>query len=248
MNLEEYGQMYQLESTHWYFVGKVKLIERIVRQNVGVSPELRFLDVGCGTGNILQMLSRHGSAVGLDISHEALHFCRMRSLDKLCLAQPDSFLPFTDESFDVVSAFDMLEHVDEDWKLLLEIKRVCRKGGKILLTVPAHPFLWSEHDVALHHRRRYTKASFRSLIGKANLHIVRFSYANSFLFPVAVAYRTLRKVLKHDTGQVQSEFFVNLPRLLNRLLLSIFVCEGGILSRLNLPMGLSLLTVCEKKG
>jgi len=246
MNLEEYRQMYELENTHWYFRGKRSLVKTLLSHVLDSKAKYKLLDVGCGTGNILVMLQEFGEAVGVDNSPVALEFCRTRNLTALHQTLPGDRLPFPDQSFDVVCAFDLLEHIDDDLSFLKEIKRVTRKNGNILLIVPAHPQLWSDHDVALHHRRRYTRKQFRDLIRDAGLAFDRITYLNSILFPVAVAYRTLRKILPgKSSSEAQSEFFVKLPSLVNAVLLKIFETEGLLLPRVNIPFGLSLLAVCN---
>ncbi len=239
--------MYELENTHWYFRGKRTLVKKVLSRMLVPDPKHKLLDVGCGTGNILLMLQEFGEAFGVDSSPLALEFCRTRHLSRLHQILPDDRLPFPEESFDVVCAFDMLEHIDDDLSVLNEIKRVTRTDGKILLIVPAHPQLWSEHDVALHHKRRYTRKQFELLIRDAGLTCARMTYFNSLLFPLALAYRTFKKILpKKESTAVQSEFFVQLPSLVNATLLKLFEMEGIVLPRRNIPFGLSLLAVCRR--
>ena len=246
MNLQEYSQMYEVESSHWYFAGKRAVLERLLKHVLGINKNHRLLDVGCGTGIVLVMLEQFGEATGVDASDVALEFCKRRGLTHLHKSENETELPFSDQSFDVITAFDLLEHLDQDLKLLMEMKRVCSPGGTILLTVPAHPFLWSEHDTALHHKRRYTKKQFRSLIKDAGLKCHRMTYINSFLFPVAIIYRSLRNLLPRKNGEAKSEFFVQLPASVNRLLFSIFSLESRLIPKTNLPVGLSILGLCEK--
>ncbi len=246
MNLEEYRQMYDLENTHWYFRGKRTLVKKVLSRLLNSQTNYRLLDVGCGTGNILLMLQDFGEAVGVDSSSVALEFCRTRNLSHLQLTLPDQPLPFQDETFDVACAFDLLEHIEDDLAFLKEMKRVTRKKGRILLIVPAHPQLWSDHDVALHHKRRYTRKQFQQIIENAGLEIQRMSYFNSILFPAAIGYRTLKRILpKKESSPVQSEFFIKLPKIVNTTLLKLFELEGTLLPRINIPFGLSLLAVCR---
>lgn len=239
--------MYELENTHWYFRGKRTLVKKVLSRLLDPHPNYKLLDIGCGTGNILLMLQEFGEAVGVDVSPVALEFCRTRNLSALHLVTPDDKLPFPDRSFDVTCAFDLLEHIEDDLSFLNEIKRVTQTHGKILLIVPAHPQLWSEHDVALHHKRRYTRKQFELLIRNADLTCSRMTYFNSLLFPVALAYRTFKNLLpKKNSSTVRSEFFIELPSLVNATLLKLFEMEGAILPKRDIPFGLSLLAVCQK--
>jgi ubiquinone/menaquinone biosynthesis C-methylase UbiE len=249
VNLEEYRQMYELENTHWYFRGKKTLVRKVLRALLDETTSYKLLDVGCGTGNILSMLQEFGEAVGVDTSPVALEFCRTRNLSALHLTKPGEALPFSEQTFDVACAFDLLEHIEDDLGFLTEMKRVTRTNGKIVLIIPAHPQLWSDHDVALHHKRRYTRAQFKELIAGAGLECQRMTYLNSVLFPAAVGYRMLKKVLpRKESAPVQSEFFVELPAAVNTALLKLFQLEGALLPRKNLPFGLSLLAVCRNPG
>ena len=246
MNLDEYRQMYELENSHWYFRGKRTLLKKFLSGLLDSGPKHKLLDVGCGTGNILLMLQDFGEAVGVDSSPVALEFCRSRKLSQLHLTSPDQQLPFEPDTFDVACAFDLLEHIEDDLAFLNEMKRVTRREGRILLIVPAHPYLWSDHDVALHHKRRYTKKQFQQLIQSAGLTCDRMTYFNSILFPAAIGYRTLKRVFpKKQAASVKSEFFIKLPHVVNTTLLKLFELEGSVLPRHNIPFGLSLLAVCR---
>jgi len=246
MNLEEYGQMSKLENTHWYFRAKRTIVKKLLESSLDRNVPHRILDVGCGTGNILLMLREFGEAVGVDNSPVALDFCRSRELSQLHLTLPDGRLPFDDRSFDVACAFDLLEHIDEDLEFLRDIKRVIREDGKLFLIVPAHPRLWSEHDVALHHKRRYTRKQLLQLIEEAGMVCERMTFLNSLLFPVAYLYRIVTNKLTYG-NQAKSEFFVPLPFFINWIFLKLFEMEALILPKWNLPFGLSLLAICKER-
>lgn len=247
MNLEEYRQMYELENTHWYFRGKRTLLQKLLSALLKKDANRKLLDVGCGTGNILLMLQAFGNAVGVDTSPVALEFCRTRNLTGLYQTLPDQGLPFPAQSFDVTCAFDLLEHIEDDLGFLREMKRVTQENGVILLIVPAHPGLWSDHDVALHHRRRYTRKQFAGLIQNAGLRCERMTYFNSFLFPAAFGFRMLKRIIPgKKSDRPQSEFFIRLPAVMNTILYELFALEGAILPRCNIPFGLSLLAICRK--
>src|SRR5687767_6622160 len=154
MHAEEYERMYRLEDSYWWFVGRHDLVLGFVRETYGQRSDLTILDIGCGTGAMSQKLSPWGAVVSADFSPLALSFSRRRNLNLLC-ASDAMRLPFRENSFDLVVAMDILEHVKDDSLALNEIYRVLKPGGRIIATVPAYAALWSSHDVALMHFRRY---------------------------------------------------------------------------------------------
>lgn len=246
MNLEEYQQMYQLEDSHWYFVGKRLVIKNIlqkylVRDN---NNTYRVLDIGCGTGKTLEMLQQFGEVSGADSSTTALDFCGKRGLNNLHHLAAETSLPFPDTSFELITALDVLEHLDNDRQMIQEIRRVCSTGGKCLITVPAFMFLWSPHDEALQHRRRYTKKQLEQLLRSEGFSLVRISYSNCFLFPIAVAVRWLRSIFYR--GKPFSEFFIQIPNIVNRLFLFALRLEATIIPKVSFPFGVSIVCLAEK--
>jgi len=157
MQQHTYSIMYEVEGKHWWFAGRRRIIEGFVEQAIADMGKLkpRILDVGCGTGANLQMLSQFGAAEGVDVSTEALDFCRARGLARVKQGAAES-LPFEDASFDLVTGLDVVEHLDDDIVGLSEMRRVLRPDGRAVLFVPAFMFLWGVQDDISHHRRRYT--------------------------------------------------------------------------------------------
>src|SRR5437764_4841034 len=177
MQQHTYSIMYEVEEHHWWFIGRRKIIEGFVgaacRDLGKLKP--RILDVGCGTGANLQMLARHGTAEGVDVSSEALDFCRARGLSKVKQGAAES-LPYEDASFDLVTGLDVVEHLDDDIAGLAEMRRVLRPGGRALLFVPAFMFLWGVQDDISHHRRRYTIPGLSERLGEAGLKVECATY------------------------------------------------------------------------
>jgi SAM-dependent methyltransferase len=153
-------------------------------------------------------------------------------------------LPFAAASFDLVTALDVLEHLDRDDLAAREIARVLRPGGLLVATVPALPSLWSEHDEALDHRRRYRPRSFRRLLGEAELEIELLSYTVSVLFPAIFLFRRLQRLRRSPRDPRTS--LVPVPPILNRLLIGLLRLEGRLLPHLRLPFGVSLIAVARK--
>lgn len=236
--------MYRLEERHWYFRGKRRIVRRLLQPHLGSRP-LMILDAGCGTGGILAELGELGTVTALDPVHEAAGFCAGRGVERLVQGSVVQ-LPFPDGTFDLVTSLDVIEHVEDDGAALEEMRRVLKPGGLLLLTVPAHMFLWSGHDVALHHRRRYAEAGLQEKVISAGLDIVRLTSFNSVLFPLVALVRIVRRLAGMDRPQSDSS---SLPPLgLNSLLYRIMHMESLLLDRIDFPWGVSLACLAKKEN
>ncbi|HVS20792.1 MAG TPA: class I SAM-dependent methyltransferase, partial [Pyrinomonadaceae bacterium] len=186
MQPHTYAIMRKVEDAHWWYVGRRRIISSFVKR---VCDELRserhgpprILDIGCGTGGNLEMLLEFGDAEGVDVSVEALEFCRARGLSAVKQGAAES-LPYEDESFDLVTGLDVVEHLDDDVAGLREMRRVLRPGGRVLLFVPAFMFLWGVQDDVSNHRTRYNLPELRKKVEQAGLRVERASYANITFF------------------------------------------------------------------
>jgi SAM-dependent methyltransferase len=243
MQQHTYSIMYEVEETHWWFVGRRRIIssflEKICRDMATARP--RILDVGCGTGANLELLGKYGEAEGVDVSEEALSFCRARGLDKVHHGEAER-LPFADASFDLVTGLDVVEHLDDDVAGLKEMYRVLKPQGRALLFVPAFMFLWGVQDDISHHRRRYTIPDLRKAVEAAGFEVERTTYANLSFFAPILAGRALMKV----TGfKPASENNINVSAL-NGILGRVLGAESFFLRRMNFPFGVSALCVARK--
>jgi SAM-dependent methyltransferase len=246
MQSHTYPLMYEVEGSHWWFVGRRAILESFLKQIVEKmrTPHsaLRILDVGCGTGANLEMLGKFGAASGVDVSADALEFCRKRGLSEVKQGLAEE-LPFADESFDLVTALDVVEHLDDDVAGLKEMHRVLRKGGQTLIFVPAFMFLWGVQDDVSNHRIRYTKKQITERLRQAGFEIERVTYANFTFFAPILAGRTLMKL----TGvKPESENNVNVSAL-NPILGKFFGAERFWLEKFNFPFGVSIVVVARKK-
>jgi SAM-dependent methyltransferase len=250
MEQHTYAIMDEVEGSHWWFVGRRAILETFLRQIVsrlqaepskdGTLNALRILDVGCGTGANLEMLSQFGEPEGVDVSDEALEFCRRKGLTvQKGLAET---LPYADESFDLTTALDVVEHLDDDIAGLKEMFRVTRTGGYSLIFVPAFMWLWGVQDDISNHRIRYTKKQIVERLEKAGYTIERATYANWTFFAPILAGRTLMKL----TGiKPESENNVNISAL-NGVFGKLFSSESIWLKKLNFPFGVSIVVVARK--
>jgi SAM-dependent methyltransferase len=241
-----YAEYFRLEDRHWWFLGRRKILLTLLDRYVGRDPDekRRVLDVGCGTGGMLGHLSRYGSAEGVDSDHAAVSFCRARGLTNVSEASIPP-LPFPDARFDLVTAFDLLEHVDDDAAALAEVCRVLAPGGTLFITVPAFGFLWGNQDRISHHRRRYSASVLREHLTAAGLRLRRLTYFNTFLFPPIAAVRLAHR-LRPTRGESTSDLeMTDETGATNRVLARVLAAEARLLVRRDLPFGASLLAIAE---
>ncbi len=244
MQQHTYSIMRRVEGVHWWFVGRRRIIERFLEQICAKLKTDRphILDVGCGTGANLEMLARFGDAEGVDVSPEALTFCRERGLDNVRQGEAER-LPFADDSFDLITALDVVEHLDDDAAGLREMRRVLRPGGRALLFVPAFMFLWGVQDDVSNHRRRYTRSSLKKLVQESGLVVERATYANITFFAPILLGRLFMRI----TGlRPASENNINVS-VLNGVLGRILGAEAGLLAKANLPLGVSAICVARRE-
>ncbi len=207
----------------------------------GLRDRPRVLDAGCGTGRNLLEFGTPGSATGVDFSPEAVQFCRQRGLEEVQVAEVEA-LPFAEQSFDLILATDVLEHVEDDLVALRELRRVASSGGHLLATVPAYRWLWSQHDHAYHHFRRYTLRELRERVQSGGWEPVAWSYFNSILLPPIAAVRVLARRKPTHNGRPDLRLT---PRPLNRLLEQPMRAEAALIRRGGrLPAGVSIGIVC----
>jgi len=250
----EYAGMFEAESQHWWFRGTRSIVIDLLARNLPASnsgKKLRFLDLGCGTGiTLTRIRDAFGvEPVGLDIEVQALEFCRQRGHTELVEGSIVS-TPFEDDSFDVVTALDVVEHLDDDVAAIREGGRVVRPGGIVLLTVPACPWLWSDHDIALHHKRRYRERQLRERIEQAGLTVESSGHFNTVLFVPAATVRLARRaasLLRSGAGEFPHSDVSLPPSLINTVLRRLLESERDIAARGMLPFGLSLFAVARKK-
>jgi SAM-dependent methyltransferase len=246
MREDFYAEYFRIEDRHWWFVGRRSILFALLDRYLGPdgSSTRRILDVGCGTGAMLGHLSRYGTVEGVDAEEAAVRFCRERGVGDVTRAAVPP-LPFPDDRFDLVTAFDFIEHVDEDARTLEEIRRVLAPGGLFLVTVPAYGFLWGNQDRIAHHKRRYSASGLRNDLMAAGLAPRRVTYFNSLLFPPIAAIRLGRRMLPQG-DRPRSDFeMTDETGLTNRMLARLFSAETSLLLRRDLPFGVSVLAVAE---
>jgi SAM-dependent methyltransferase len=243
-----YEEMARLQNRHWWFLGR-RQIMRSMLASLDLPGGARILEVGSGTGSNLALLSEFGRVVGLEMSGEAIAFARAQGLEvpgkvQLHLGRCPEDLAMFQQPFDLICLFDVLEHIDDDRSALAALASLLKPGGSLLISVPAYQWLWGPHDESLHHKRRYRQGDLVRLCGETGLEVVRSTYFNSLLLPVAMAARVWDKLRggKQASG-------TRLPAApVNTGLKEVFAFERHLLKRVSLPFGLSILAVAHLRG
>lgn len=252
MRQDLYEDLYVKEHNYWWHIGKRAIVYSLLSKYMrpGSQDGRQALDLGCGAGLNLDHLAEYAAPVGTDFSEEALKFCMRRGHTRLCKADAAA-LPFPDQQFDIITALDVIEHLDDDVVALRELRRTMRPGGLLIVSVPAYPALWSYWDDILGHRRRYTTAMMREAVTRAGLRVRKVSYSNAIILPPTVAVRILKtlRLRAAETGGETADpetDFMPVPDWLNKLLIKYYMWEARTLRRNRLPFGLSVVCVAQR--
>lgn len=244
MKKVEYARMADREKSYWWHLGRLRIIETYLQQATKGKTDVKILNVGAGTGGTLAMLERYGTVDNVDISDDAIAFIKRLGYDRI--KKVDGIkLPYKDKSYDIVGAFDVLEHIEDDQVALKEWHRVLKDDGSILITVPAYQWLWSDHDISLHHFRRYTTSRLKAVAAGASLVPRKLSYAIVFSLPLVVGFRLLNKVIGRETNSETS--YVDVPRWVNKLFSGILYAEAKLHRIMPFLAGTSVITSLRKK-
>lgn len=247
MARREFDELYRLEDFYWWFVGRRRLVRDLLGRYAQRPPHggpLRVLDAGCGTGGTMSVLDDIGELYGCDAESDALEYCRMRGFTRIAASEIER-LPFGPGSFDVVVSCDVLEHIADDTEALRQMYERLRPGGVLVATVPAHPFLWSEHDEALAHVRRYTRHEFVGRLQEVGYRVEKCSAAVSLVFPLILAFRLLQRLRPKSAAAPKTDLRI-LPRTINRCLIGLLGLETWLMRYGNLPVGTSFVVVARR--
>ena len=237
-----YRIFFEVQQKHWWFVAKKKIVLDLIDRYVPAKVNHKILDIGCGSGLMLNALEQIGETNGMDMSDDAINFSKEIFSGTVKKGMLPDNIPYEKEYFSLVVALDVIEHVDDDRAALVAIRSHIAPGGQAVITVPACMFLWSEHDVLNEHKRRYTLEELKMKLLDAGFTIEKISYFNTFLFPLISLVRMVNNLLKRKGGSD-----VDLPHpAVNYIVEKIFSLEKYFLRFMNFPIGVSVLAVVRK--
>ena len=241
MERKVYEQMAQLDQRHWWFTARRRILAELIERVVQPPKGARILELGAGTGHNLFMLSRFGEVEASELDPIARKLASERLGSEVKEAALPDLSMFPADSYDLIALLDVLEHVPDDKGSLEAIKTRLKPGGALLLTVPANPWMWTAHDVAHHHHRRYRKGEIERLARNAGYEIALLSPFNSLLFPPIAAVRLVGKL----TGKDDSDDAMP-GALVNKTLDTVFGLERSLIGRIPMPFGVSLVAVLRR--
>ena len=242
MERSVYKQMAELDQSHWWYRARREVLAALIRRVAQPPKDAAILEIGCGTGHNLAMLREFGRVDALELDEEARGLAEERLGRKVLSSPLPELSEVAERHYDLVGAFDVIEHIDDDRAAVASIASRLKPGGKLVITVPAHRWMWSAHDVVNHHKRRYSRQALRALIENSPLRLDAIGYFNSLLFPVAVADRMSSKLRGKDDSDLKLP-----PAPLNRALEGVFRTERHLIGRFPLPPGLSLFVVASAR-
>lgn len=243
------------EDNHWWFASRTRALKAVMERILPKTPDFRLLDIGCGAGNMIHHLSHYGRVKGLEIDPRPVKKARERGydVDQFDATQP---MPFDDNTFDAVTALDVIEHNEDDLAILTDSYRLLKPGGHIIITVPAFMWLWSHNDELNAHVRRYTASEIKRKLAHTGFEVKRVTYNNFFVFPMAAALILLRRFSKAEPNLAshhfdEEEYQVEMEPVsppANTVLTLVGQVEAALIRYVNLPVGTSLIAVGQKPG
>ncbi len=241
MEAELYQKFYDVETSHWWFSARRKIIYYVIRNILKLKEKSAVLDFGCGTGGVLDILTDEYTTYGADTSELAIDFCKQRNLQNIISIQELQKEKKYENMFDLITVLDVIEHIDDDVSALKDIYPLLKKNGCLFITVPAYQFLYGPYDVLTQHKRRYIKKNLEKVVTLAGFEVVRTSYFNTFLSPLMI----IARLIKAKTG---SHNDTDIPvKPVNVILRNIFNFEKFCLKFLSFPFGISIMCIARKK-
>jgi SAM-dependent methyltransferase len=243
MKEEEYKNMAALDGTHWFFLGMKTIMLSVLDSAYRTPVRLNILDAGSGTCWFSHSLQKYGEVTALDINADALKVCRARGIAK-CIEADIAEIPTPDNEFDLIACSEVLYHqyIKDDGAIMREFHRVLKPGGRVLVKVPAHMYLWGKHDAMNLTRHRYEPREVRKIFEDNGFIIERLTYANFFLFPFIYLKRKMQSSTKDEA---ESDVKETNP-IMNTMLLAVLYTEALLLRFIDLPQGSSVICLGRK--
>ncbi len=243
MKREVYKSVIQNEDSHWWFLGRRKIIEKILKYFYNNKKKNYILEIGCGSGGNLLMLSRYGQVYGIEPDKESREYAKARNVGVIKDGTLPDNIPYK-KKFDLIFLLDVIEHLDDDEKALKSLQKYLKTDGKIIITVPAYQFLWSSHDEVNFHKRRYKLKKLTTKLKNNGYQILYSSYFNTFLFPIIAFIKILNK-----HGKIKKSNDIKpIPSLFNKLLFFIFSSERFFMPQISFLFGISIIVVAKKRN
>jgi SAM-dependent methyltransferase len=241
MDRAAYDRMRTLQANHWWFEGRRRILSSLI-ERLDLPKPARILEAGCGPGGNIGMLQRFGEVVALEPDAASRAYAAEMTGARIEAGALPGELPFAPGAFDLVGAFDVIEHVDDDKGAVAALSLLLKRGGHLAATVPGQPWMWSRHDELHHHRRRYRLAPFRRLFEEAGLSVVKASYFNTFLFPMIAVVRAAKIAVRSRAADDEALP----PASLNAALTGLFAAEKSWLAHADLPVGVSIVVIARR--
>ncbi len=242
MENELFDEMYKVETQHWWFVARRKIIESVIKK-LDIDKGSHIMDAGCGNGDNLAFLSKYGDVVAMERDGNALEKAKVRDVGQVLKGElPDNIHADIRRDNDLLVLLDVLEHIDDDAGSLNALRDCVKESGNLVLTVPAYQFLWTQRDDQHHHKRRYTVKRLKELIENNGWKVDYISYFNTFLFPLALVERLKQKIIMSE----EDSDLKMPPNLINVFFEKIFSFESRFIGNITFPFGLSIIVVAKK--
>lgn len=245
MEKKEYKIISDVQEDHWWWLGRQNIIEDLIQKRIPTSNKLKIADVGCGYGANIPMLKKYGHVTGLDTSKDAIDSIKKRwpsEVDALVWQSPENI----SRQFDLMVFADVLEHIPDDKATADWIFRHLKKGGHVLVTVPAHRFFWTQMDVVVHHCRRYERNELIDLF-KSSFKIIHFSFYNFILFPIKLGFLVFDRIKRRLYPKAELRSYNNIPSApINWLFKKILSIESPIVKRFSVPYGISMILLAQR--
>ncbi|MDP2684186.1 MAG: class I SAM-dependent methyltransferase [bacterium] len=245
MEIIEYKLLFDAEKVGFWPVARREILREKILKYQKNNESKKILDIGCGPGGNILLLKEFGHVTGLDFSEEALKFAKTNNFDSLVQASATN-IPFIDASFDMVTSLDVLEHIQDDNTAIQEALRVLKPGGMYVVTVPAYQALWSQHDVSMHHIRRYLKSELLSKLNKVGFEIDYHTYFIMLSVPIRILQILKDKLFKNNLSRDKVSNKVEYSGPVNSFLLFLLRIEKIMLRYVKVPFGTSILVIARK--